>query len=496
MKPVHQAWFAIQAGFGNAAHMLMLPTHLYVSHQSTLISPNMPRPNSRFTVTRDFDAAPVAGPAMSQDVWDGIEPAGPEPSSHLAEVLNLMHSARPLLDVSDLEMEVLSHARRETTAQLIVQRDNGDHTVFVGHRVQWNDARGPFKGGIRFHPSETLDMTRALAALMMLKTAVLDLPLGGGKGGVQCNPAALSRPERERLSRSYIRAMHPVLGPTLDIPAPDMNTDAEIMGWMVDEYESISGSHAPGVITGKPPALGGSRGRPEATALGGLVALDRIANNIGKPLAGSSLVIHGYGNVGGYAHHLAADITGARVTGVCDSRSGLYNPDGLPYAEVAAWKQEHGTFTGSPAGAAISPDELLAQPATALLLASMEGMIDSHNADDVEAEMVVELANQPITAAGGRQLLDRGLLVIPDILCNAGGVTVSYYEQVQNASWQRWSRTQVVERLQQEMASATDAVVDMADQHDTDLRTAAIALAMERVIEAQRARGWSATPPM
>ena len=192
----------------------------------------MPRPNSRFTVTRDFDAAPVAGPAMSQDVWDGIEPAGPEPSSHLAEVLNLMHSARPLLDVSDLEMEVLSHARRETTAQLIVQRDNGDHTIFVGHRVQWNDARGPFKGGIRFHPSETLDMTRALAALMMLKTAVLDLPLGGGKGGVQCNPAALSRPERERLSRSYIRAMHPVLGPALDIPAPDMNTDAEIMGWM------------------------------------------------------------------------------------------------------------------------------------------------------------------------------------------------------------------------------------------------------------------------
>ena len=208
----------IQAGFGNAAHMLMLPALLYVAHQSILISTNMPRPNSHFTVTRDFGAAPSH--AASQDVWDGVDNVGLEPTSHLAEVLNLMGSARPLLDVSDLEMEVLSQARKETTAQLIVQRDDGDHIVFAGHRVQWNDARGPFKGGIRFHPSETLDMTRALAALMMLKTAVLDLPLGGGKGGVQCDPATLSRSERERLSRSYIRAMHPVLGPELDIPAP------------------------------------------------------------------------------------------------------------------------------------------------------------------------------------------------------------------------------------------------------------------------------------
>ena len=198
----------------------MPPTLLYVGHRSTLIATNMPRPNSHFTVTRDFDATPIASPAMAQDVREGMVPAGPEPSSHLAEVLNQMHGARSLLDVSDLEMEVLSHARRETTAQLIVQRDNGDHIVFAGHRVQWNDARGPFKGGIRFHPSETLDMTRALAALMMLKTAVLDLPLGGGKGGVQCNPATLSRPERERLSRSYIRALHPVLGPALTSRPP------------------------------------------------------------------------------------------------------------------------------------------------------------------------------------------------------------------------------------------------------------------------------------
>lgn len=476
--------------------MLRLPALLYVHHWSTLISTDMPRPNSHFTVTRDFDAAPIASPAISQDVWDGMEIAGPEPSSHLAEVLNQMHGARPLLDVSDLEMEILSQARRETTAQLIVPRDDGDHTVFVGHRVQWNDARGPFKGGIRFHPSETLDMTRALAALMMLKTAVLDLPLGGAKGGVQCNPATLSHPERERLSRSYIRAMHPVLGPELDIPAPDMNTNAEVMGWMVDEFESIRGRHAPGTITGKPMPLGGSRGRPEATALGGLSVLHRVADHMGKSLAGKSLVIHGYGNVGSYAHRLAADITGARVTGVCDSRSGLFNPEGLPYADVAAWKQEHGSFIGCPAGTAVRPEDLLVQPAAALLLASMEGMIDSHNADDVQAEMVVELANQPTSQEGGQRLLDRGLLVIPDILGNAGGVTVSYFEQVQNASWQRWSRTQVVERLQQEMASATDAVVDMANQHDTDLRTAAIALAMERVVEAQRTRGWSATPPM
>ena len=450
----------------------------------------MSRANNHIAATRD------SGAALSKTAWNGAEDGLRPPSSHLDEVLSLMHDARSLLDVSDLEMETLSHPRRETTAQLLVQRDDGGHAHFVGHRVQWNDARGPFKGGIRFHPSETLDMTRALAALMMLKTAVLDLPLGGAKGGVRCNPAGLSRPERERLSRAYMRAMHPILGPGLDIPAPDMNTDAEVMGWMIDEFESIRGTHAPGAITGKPPALGGSRGRPEATALGGLAVLHRIADRIGRPLAGSSLVIHGYGNVGSHAHQLAADITGARVTGVCDSRSGLFNPDGLPHAEVGSWKQRHGSFIGCPAGSAVSPDELLVQPATALLLASMEGMIGSHNAGDIQAEMVVELANQPISATGGHGLRDRGIPVIPDILCNAGGVTVSYYEQVQNASWQRWTRAQVVERLQHEMASAAEAVMDMAERHDTDMRTAATALALKRVVEAQRTRGWSTPPPM
>ena len=200
--------------------------------------------------------------------------------------------------------------------------------------------------------------------------------------------------------------------------------------------------------------------------------------------------------MGSHAHRLAAELTGARVTGVCDSRSGLYNPDGLPYAEVASWKRKHGSFIGCPAGSAASPDKLLVQPATALLLASMEGMIGSHNAGHIQAEMVAELANQPTTAAGSRHLLDRGILVIPDILCNAGGVTVSYYEQVQNASWQHWTRDQVVERLQDDMASAAAAVMDMAEQHDTDLRTAATALAMERIVEAQRARGWSSRPSM
>ena len=456
----------------------------------------MPRANNHITMTLDSGTATVAHAAVSKAAWNGTEDGLRPPASHLDEVLNLMHGARSLLDVSDLEMEVLSHPRRETTAQLIVQRDDGDHAHFVGHRVQWNDARGPFKGGIRFHPSETLDMTRALAALMMLKTAVLDLPLGGAKGGVRCDPAGLSRPERERLSRAYMRAMHPILGPGLDIPAPDMNTNAEVMGWMIDEFESIRGTHAPGVITGKPPALGGSRGRPEATALGGLSVLSRVSDRIGRQLAGSSLVIHGYGNVGSHAHRLAAELTGARVTGVCDSRSGLYNPDGLPYAEVASWKRKHGNFIGCPAGSAASPDELLVQPATALLLASMEGMIGSHNAGNIQAEMVAELANQPTTEAGSRHLLDRGILIIPDTLCNAGGVTVSYYEQVQNASWQRWTRDQVVERLQGNMTSAAAAVMDMAERHDTDLRTAATALAMERIVEAQRARGWSSRPSM
>ena len=204
--------------------------------------------------------------------------------------------------------------------KLFAERDDGQISTFIGHRVQWNNARGPYKGGIRFHQTESLDMTRALAALMMLKTAVMDLPLGGAKGGVCCDPTSMSAPELERLSRSYIRSMYPILGPELDVPAPDMNTNAQIMGWMLDEYESIRGAASQGVITGKPSVLGGSQGRPEATARGGLLSLNRVANRLGRPLSDGSIIIHGYGNVGSYTHQLAHEIAGVRVTGVCDSK--------------------------------------------------------------------------------------------------------------------------------------------------------------------------------
>lgn len=419
-------------------------------------------------------------------------PAGSEPeSSLLAEVLARMKEAGTLVSLTEYECRLLQSPRRELQFQIPLERDTGTRALFTGHRIQWNDARGPFKGGIRFHPSESLGTIRALAALMMLKTAVMNLPLGGAKGGVNCNAAELSASELQRLSRTYIRELASNCGPDQDIPAPDMYTNEHIMGWMADEYQQMAGHFAPGIITGKPLEFHGSQGRREATARGGLIVLQEIAIAHGIPMADRTMAIHGYGNIGSHLHKLSLDMVGIPVVAVCDSRSGLYNPTGLPYEAVCQYKQETGSFHGCPLGTGIAPAELLHLDVAFLCLASREGVVDEQNARGVTASTVAEMANGPVSVRGEQILLDQGTLLVPDLLCNGGGVTVSYFEQVQNVSNYYWNAAQVQKQLQGTMREATRTVMAQAAVHDINLRTAAYAAAMERVARAMRARGWT-----
>lgn len=415
----------------------------------------------------------------------------PAQPSLLQEVKAQMQEAAAWAQVTEHELNLLQSPRREIQFQVPLDMDGGERRLYTGHRVQWNDARGPCKGGIRFHPAESLETVRALAALMTLKTATLDLPLGGAKGGVNCDTAALSAAELQRLSRTYIREVAPFIGPAQDVPAPDMYTNARIMGWMSDEYQRIAGRFAPGVITGKPLAIGGSAGRQEATARGGLIAIREAATRWSLATQAQALAIHGYGNLGSHVHQLAQALTGSRVVAVCDSRTGVFNAQGLPYAETQQFKQATGSFQDCPLGDALTPEELLRLDVPLLALASMEGVVHERNAPSVSAALVAELANGPVTRAGERILLDRNAVILPDLLCNAGGVTVSYYEQVQNAANHYWSADQVNRLLERAMTQAVHTVLDLAAKVGGDLRLAAYVAAMERIAQAMRARGWS-----
>ncbi len=413
-------------------------------------------------------------------------------ASPLDTLLAQMAAAKGLVPLSDPEFTLLSTPRREISVQLRITRDNGTPHVFVGHRIQWNDARGPFKGGIRFQAGESLDSLRALAAVMALKTALLDLPLGGAKGCVACNPQALSAPELQRLSRAYIRELVALLGPDIDIPAPDMYTGPEIMGWMLDEFEQVRRQHAPGVITGKPLCLGGSQGRLAATAFGGLTVIREVATHRNLELQGQPMAIHGYGNVGSHTHRLAETLLGCKVVAVCDSRTGLYQPEGLPYEAVSHFKRTTGSFQRCPLGTALAPQDLLGMDVPILVLASRDGVIHAGNRDRLSAGLVAEMANCPIlTTADEQALLDQGVVVIPDLLCNAGGVTVSYLEQIQNAQYSCWDEPKVLDLLRAAMTQATQAVVAKAQQQHVSLRIAAHAIAMTRIAHAMKARGWT-----
>ena len=401
-----------------------------------------------------------------------------------------LDEAAQLLRLDPALHELLRWPMREFHVRIPVRMDDDSVKVFEGFRVQYNDARGPTKGGIRFHPEETFDTVRALAAWMTWKTAVVDLPLGGGKGGVVCNPKEMSQGELERLSRGYIRALGHYLGPDIDVPAPDVYTNPQVMAWMLDEYECMVGHSAPGLITGKPLPLGGSAGRGDATARGGIYAIREAAKVLGLDLKGATCAIQGYGNAGQFAHKLAAELLGMKVVAVSDSKGGIHSAQGLDWSTVVEHKRRTGSVVGFPGAESLSNEELLELDVTVLIPAALENQITEENADRIKAKIVAELANGPTTPEADVILHERGVYVIPDFLCNAGGVTVSYFEQVQNAYNYYWDEETVHERLDRKMTTAFHAVHEAAQKHGVHNRLGAYLVAVSRVAEAMRLRGW------
>ncbi len=398
--------------------------------------------------------------------------------------------AAEVMHLDEATHELLRWPMREFHVRFPVRMDDGGTRVFEGFRVQYNDARGPTKGGIRFHPAETFDIVRALAAWMTWKCAVVDIPLGGGKGGVVCNPKELSVSELERLSRGYIRALGHYIGPEVDVPAPDVYTTPQIMAWMMDEYSKMVGHHAPGVITGKPVSLGGSQGRGDATARGGMYCIREAARVLGIDLSQATIAVQGYGNAGQFAHSLASEMFGSRVVAVSDSQGGIYCPKGLDLQQVAAHKQKAGTVVGYTGCEDIANSDLLELGVDVLVPAALEEVITEANAANVKARIVAELANGPTTPGADEILFGKGTFVIPDFLCNAGGVTVSYFEQVQNAYGYYWDVDMVYQRLDQKMTTAFHAVHEVAQRYHIQNRLAAYVVAVARVAEACKLRGW------
>ncbi|MEA3338318.1 MAG: Glu/Leu/Phe/Val dehydrogenase [Chloroflexota bacterium] len=401
-----------------------------------------------------------------------------------------LDEAAEILEVDDATHQMLRWPMRELHFTIPVRMDDGNIQVFKGFRVQYNDARGPAKGGLRFHPQETVDTVRALAAWMTWKTAVVDIPLGGGKGGVICNPKEMSQAELERLSRGYMRRVASFIGPETDVPAPDVYTTPQIMAWMRDEYETIVRRQVPGIITGKPIEVGGSLGRGDATARGGIYTAREAAKVLGIELEGATAAVQGYGNAGSFGHKLGAELLGLKIIAASDSRGGAYNEDGLDYEELLAWKQETGSVVNFPGTTFISNEDLLELDVTVLMPSALENVITGSNANNIKAKIIVELANGPTTPEADAILHENGVYVIPDFLCNAGGVTVSYFEQVQNAYNFYWTEEDVHERLDAKMTMAFHAVHDMAQRKQVHNRLAAYLVAVDRVAHAMRLRGW------
>lgn len=392
-----------------------------------------------------------------------------------------------ILELSDNIMHQLLHPKRVVEVSLPVKMDDGRTKVFTGFRSQWNDARGPFKGGIRFHPDVTLDEVKALSAWMTWKTAVVDIPLGGGKGGVIVDPKDLSPRELEVLSRAYARALAPFIGPNIDVPAPDVATDPRIMGWILDEYESVVGEHRPGVITGKPLSIGGSKVREYATAQGAFYVIERLRERLGLP-TGATVAIQGFGNGGSFLAKIL-QAAGYTLVAIADSKGTVYKQEGLDIALLETHKKQSGALTGASLGEELTSEAILSLPVDLLIPAALENAIHEHNASEVRAKVIVEVANGPVTPEAEKMLIEQGTIVVPDILANAGGVTVSYFEQVQNAYNYYWNEIEILENLKQVMDTASDAVWQEKEQYQTSVRMGAYALAVKRVVDALRARG-------
>jgi glutamate dehydrogenase/leucine dehydrogenase len=396
--------------------------------------------------------------------------------------------AADFLDLDPSMRAVLKHAKRQLIVSIPVKMDSGHVEVFEGYRVQHNVARGPAKGGIRYHPNVTLDEVRALASWMTWKCATVGIPYGGGKGGVICNPKLMSQDELERLTRRYAFEIAPIIGKDKDIPAPDVYTNEQTMAWIMDTISMVHGHTDLAVVTGKPISLGGSQGRGEATARGCLYTLREACNLRGIDLKGARVVVHGFGNAGANIARLVAQ-DGAKVIAVADSLCGLYAPGGIDIDAALKHKAKTRSLQGLPNTKEISPEAVLEIECDILLPSALENAITLSNVNRVKTKIIAELANGPTTPASDRILYDRGVFLIPDILANAGGVTVSYYEWVQDQYSFFWTEKLINETLENTMRTAFGNVYETSKKYDTDMRTAAYILAVDRVAEATRVRG-------
>jgi len=403
-------------------------------------------------------------------------------------MLQEFDGAARILNLEPGIWKILTHPKRQITVSCPVQMDNGEIEVFTGYRVQYNITLGPAKGGIRYHPDVSLDEVTALAAWMTWKCAVAHIPFGGGKGGIICDPTRMSRRELEALTRRYVAEIIDAIGPEKDVPAPDVNTNDQVMAWIMDTYSMHVGHTSTAVVTGKPLELGGSLGRREATGRGVMISTRESAKHLGFDIKSATVAVQGYGNVGSISAELIAEL-GAKIVAVTDWKGGVYNEKGLDLAKLNDYVKQQKTVAGFPGATSLSNDELFALDVDVLIPAALENQITIANAPSIKARVVVEGANGPTSPDAHKHLHERGVFVVPDILANSGGVTTSYFEWVQDRQGYFWSEKEVNDKLEAKMTEAFNAVLQTALKYRVDLRTAAYIVAINRVATVTRMRG-------
>jgi len=404
-------------------------------------------------------------------------------------MLQEFDGAARILNLEPGIWRILTNPKRQIIVSCPIQMDNGEIEVFTGYRVQYNITLGPAKGGIRYHPGVTLDEVTALAAWMTWKCAVAHIPFGGGKGGVICDPTKMSKREIEALTRRYVAEIVDAIGPEKDVPAPDVNTDAQIMAWVMDTYSMHVGHTTTSVVTGKPVELGGSLGRREATGRGVMIVTRESCKHVGIAINNATVAIQGFGNVGSISAELIANETGAKIVAVTDWKGGIYNNAGLDIPKLMAYVQQKKTVDGFSGGEPLASSDLFKLDVDVLIPAALENQITVQNAGDIKARIIVEGANGPTTPDANRLLCDRGVFIVPDILANSSGVTTSYFEWVQDRYGYFWSEKEVNERLEAKMEEAFNAVLQTSIKYRVDMRTAAYIVAISRVATVTRMRG-------
>ena len=387
------------------------------------------------------------------------------------------------LNLDEQDVAKLKQPNNVYEFDIPIRMDDGSQKIFHGYRVQFNNSRGPYKGGIRYHSQVDLDEVKALAFWMAIKTAVVNIPMGGGKGGVSVDPKLLSEFELERLSRAWVQKIYQHIGPQKDVPAPDMNTTPQIMAWMADEYLNLTQDTTGATFTGKPLDKGGSEGREAATGQGGFYCLDEISKRLNLKPQDTRIIVHGFGNVGFHFAQLAHE-AGFKIVGLSDSKGAIYNPDGLDPDEVMLIKKEQGSVIHAQEVEKVGSEAILEKECDVLVPAALENVITKDNAMNIKARVVLEMANGPTTPEADKILHERDVYVVPDVLANAGGVTVSYFEWQQNLESEHWSESEVLSKLEPIMRDSFSAVWDAHEEHNVDLRTSAFMLAVKRIVDA------------